>query len=48
MFSENSQHPEAYRVDVAFKFCGAKQRKHHHGSCTNAKGLLQFEENFFG
>jgi hypothetical protein len=45
-FSENLQHPEAYRIGVAYLFCEAKQQKSCHSSCANAKGLLLFEENF--
>jgi hypothetical protein len=46
MFLKICNNPEAYRIDVAFWFCAAKQRKHHHSSCANAQGLLKFEKTF--
>jgi hypothetical protein len=45
---ENWQHPEAYRIDVALSFAKQNNENIITAAAPNAKGSLQFEENFFG
>jgi hypothetical protein len=45
-FSENSQHPEAYRIGVAYRFAKQNNKNLATAAAPNAQGLFEFEENF--